>query len=123
MDQPFEIYNTFGHNYASRRGEFVTQVIQGKRTTLLRGAVSNSTYVLTELTAILNALLNLPAGTAASIYVHNPMVSRALVKGEIQEWERNGWKTRHNRRITHESLWRKIQQETGLRQIQYLSEK
>ena len=122
MDQTFEIYNTFGHNHATRRGEFVTQIIQGERTTLLRGSINRSTYVLTELTAILNALRSLPEEAAAVIYIHNPMIAHALVEGRIRDWEKNGWKTRHNRTVIHQELWKDIHQETKGRPVRYLKD-
>ncbi len=117
-----EVYSIFSHNKATKQGDFVTQIFRGERYTTIRGKVENSTYVLTELTAILEALRAMPAGAQAKIFVQNKTVRTALVQEHIQEWEQNGWRTRHRRPIAHWRTWQKICRETRLRQIQYLED-
>ena len=104
---PFEIYTAVTHE---RGGdwEYMTFVYRGHRQRTLRGTSPDGGYLTTELVAILNTLKRLPPEVPVLVYLRHVRLVQALMEGEIEEWEGNGWRRTSGGRVENADLWREI---------------
>jgi ribonuclease HI len=58
-----------------------------------------------EMTAVIEGLKRIPAGSEAIIYTDSKYVMDAFEKGWIRGWKQNGWKTAARSPVKNQDLW------------------
>jgi ribonuclease HI len=83
----------------------------GKTSTLeLSGAEQNTTNNRMELQAAIAALEALKTPCAVTLYTDSQYLRKAFEDGWLQNWQRNGWKTKDKQPVKNQELWQNLLQ-------------
>lgn len=81
--------------------------------------VPNTTNNIMELTAAIEALKAIPAGSWATIYLDSQYVKQGITEW-IKRWKRNNWKTTKKTSVANKELWVQLDSLTQARNIKWV---
>jgi ribonuclease HI len=83
----------------------------GKTSTLeLSGAEPNTTNNRMELQAAIAALEALKTECTVTLYTDSQYLRKAFEDGWLENWQRNGWKTKDKQPVKNQELWQNLLQ-------------
>jgi ribonuclease HI len=83
----------------------------GKTSTLeLSGAEANTTNNRMELQAAIAALEALKTECTVTLYTDSQYLRKAFEDGWLENWQRNGWKTKDKQPVKNQELWQNLLQ-------------
>lgn len=97
-------------------GGFGAVVFDGENVIEIGGREERTTNNRMELTAVIEALKNIPEGAEAEVYADSEYVIKGITLW-IQNWQRNNWRTKDRRDVLNKDLWEKLLLETEKRKI------
>jgi ribonuclease HI len=82
-----------------------------------------TTNNIMELTAVIDALSILKEPCTVKLYSDSAYVVNAFIKGWIDKWQKNGWKTSGKEPVKNEELWRKLINLTNYHEVEFVKVK
>lgn len=93
---------------AARGGWAAIVTAPGGRETVLTGGEMPTTNNRMELTAALEGLREVPAGSAVDLVTDSTYVANAILKGWLTGWQRKGWRTASKQPVANRDLWERM---------------
>ena len=84
----------------------------------LSGGEALTTNNRMELTAAIEALAAMPAGSKVVLYTDSQYVKGGIT-GWIHGWKRNGWRTSAKKPVKNEDLWRRLDEAIARHRVEW----
>ena len=85
----------------------------------ISGSENNTTNNRMELLAAMKALQALKMPCIVNLYTDSSYLRNAFEKKWLQQWQRNGWKTRKQQKVLNQDLWQELLRLDGIHQIHW----
>ena len=74
----------------------------------MSGGARNTTNNKMELLAVISALEALKEPCIVSIYTDSKYIANAFLKGWLDKWQQNGWRTASKKPVKNQELWLRL---------------
>ena len=85
----------------------------------ITGGTRDSTNNRMEMTAVVEALAQLPIGSVVNVVTDSEYVRNAFTKGWLKNWQARGWKTADRKPVKNQDLWQQLVALTANHQIHW----
>ncbi len=89
-------------------GGWAAIIRHGEKEEELSGKTAATTNQRMELTAAVEALSQIPSGSAVSLYSDSAYLVNCFRQGWMDRWQRNGWRTSKGEAVENRDLWLKL---------------
>lgn len=121
--QVVEIYTDGGCRGNPGPGGWAAVIYKGPKPEEIYGDEKHSTNQQMELRAAIQALRHLKEPSSVRLHSDSAYLTKAMSKGWLINWKRNGWKKADKKPVKNADLWRELLELSRLHEVEWVKVK